>query len=81
MLKGDGESKNRGRRGGRSSQTYHDTAAFGNTLDMAPCAHIAYSYCSLVVLLNVLIRVMVVRTVGCFFFFKVDMWGTGEVVF
>lgn len=54
----------------------------GNTLDPALCAHIAYSYWSLMAE-NVLIRVIVVenceaRALVCFFFLfllKVDMWG------
>lgn len=80
VLKGDGGRKNRGRRGGWSSQTYHDTPACGNTLDMAPCAHIAYSYCSLMALLNVLIRV--IEVVNCELgFLEEDMWGQVKLIF
>lgn len=47
---------------------------------MAPCAHIAYSYCSLMALLNVLIRVIEVvnSELG---FLEEDMWGQVKLIF
>lgn len=71
VWKGGWKGKNGGRRGGRSSQTYHDTQALGILLI---CAHIAYSYWSLMAE-NVLNRAIVGgKTVRqehrcCFFFF------------
>lgn len=80
---GGWKGKNGGRRGGRSSQTYHDTQALGILLI---CAHIAYSYWSLMAE-NVLNRAIVGgKTVGqehrcCFFSFKGEHLGRGEVDF
>lgn len=80
-VEGGWRGKSGGRRGGRSSQTCHDTPALGIRFI---CAHIAYSYWSLMAE-NVLIRVIVVENcearalVLVFFPFEGGHLGRGEV--